>query len=1316
MHPPVISSALRRQTHRVWPTVHCDKKGSTLVSFAALALAAAISGCGSGNASHPMAGSIVLSSSAGVAMTKDTVALATSINLSMMPTNDPTAAGVDWSITCQGNPVTGSLSNGACGTLAPAHTADGKPTVYTAPSLAPINSDVTVTASVTSNPSQTSAVTFSIVSVPIGVQFVNTTLPASLVTNTTLTLSAQVTGDPADSGIIWSASCNASACGSFNPTVTASSGGIGNVYTTYTAPSVTPAGGSVTLTATSLTDTTKAASATIGVAAPPAPSAVTVNVLPAAVYVETTGSAHTTTLQAVVGDDPANAGVDWSLNCAATSCGVITVHTASGAAASYIAPSTAPSGGTVTITASSTANPSVSATSVANVVTTAPILVKSSSTPPATLLAGSQATLAATVTGDTNNFGVNWSATCGTFGACGTFNLSPAHTASGVSIVYTAPTSVPSGGEVILTASSASSSPSNPAIALISILAQSPSLSFAAMPPSTMAALAQSPVSAVVANDSSPNGIDWLVQCGNTTPGACGWILPVHTASGVAATYTAPPVTNSGTVVTITATSTADPGVSLSSAPIAINPSTALAVSFVPFLPAQIQPNSTVNLTASVANDAADAGVDWQVCSSGCGFFTITPAIPAIPVTSTTPYIPAVPAVTATSVSAWSSGLPIPYTAPEQAPSSGVVAVAAFAHAEHTAAISGTIAVDATSTGPALHGLVRAGSQPVAGATVALYAAGTSGYASAASQLASASTAKDGSFTIPAQYACPASSSQMYLVATGGSAGSNSANPNLALMTALGGCANLPSTTVVINEVTTVASAYATAPFSANDALNGNSSYLYLGASSGNLTGLANAFASVNNLVNISTGQPNFFTNAGNASVPFVLINTLADALNACTATSGGVEGDGSACSTLFTATDLLREAGSGIDPYSGGIGPFDTLQAAFNIAQHPLSTYYGYSLDLSFLNLATTSSSFQPILSSSPNDLSLSLNYSVGGLNSSVAIGSFAIDAGGNLWITDTAAGAVIEWNSNAAVVSPPAGFAAGGGPVGIDASGNAWISGNGVLNELTSLGTVVPGSPYAGVAGGGADLAFDAQSNLWIANGGGVSEFDNLGALLSPPGGFTFSGLSNSTAVGIDSSNDVWLGDADSTSSNVANFTELSNPGAQFIVNGSTGIGGSVLPGIAADNAGNTWSVLSSGSVCEVPPYGGAGSNLVDSINCISENAQLFPFFNPAGLAIDGAGILWIASPGGGTVPIVLPSIFPLSLSLNKGNNGGGTGFLASPSLVAGPMRLAIDGSGNVWVLLANNTVTEYVGVATPVVTPTALAVKNNKLAAKP
>jgi hypothetical protein len=74
----------------------------------------------------------------------------------------------------------------------------------------------------------------------------------------------------------------------------------------------------------------------------------------------------------------------------------------------------------------------------------------------------------------------------------------------------------------------------------------------------------------------------------------------------------------------------------------------------------------------------------------------------------------------------------------------------------------------------------------------------------------------------------------------------------------------------------------------------------------------------------------------------------------------------------------------------------------------------------------------------------------------------------------------------------------------------------------------------------------------------------------------------------------------------------------------------------------------------------------------------------------------------------------VLPIAPGLLAGSNT--PNYLVSSSLSAGPLRVAVDGSGDVWVLLANNTVTEYVGLATPVVTPIALGVKNKKLAAKP
>ena len=1275
------------------------------------ALGVMLAGCGGSSLSSggAKAAPITVTNAAGVTGSVTTLAVANTLKLSMTPVGDTANAGVDWTLTCGGNSITGSVTGGACGTLVPAHTQDGATTVYAAPSMVPISGAVTVTATVTANPSQSSSTSFTIVDAPIGVAFYsNTAIPSSLQINATLGVNVRVTNDTLGGGVVWTASCSSGACGSFNPAVTTSRGASQNDYSsTYTAPSVVP-GSVVTLTATSLSDTSRSASIALTITSPIVVP-VTVNVLPSSLYVETSGSVHTVNLTAIVGNDSAGAGVTWSLSCSwssTSSCGTISPSTSSGAAATYTGPApnnAIPTNGKVTITATSVTNPAITASATATIVNTAPIVVTMSTAPPATLTETSSATLVAKVAGDTT--GVDWTATCGSAGACGSFN--PAHTASGVATLYTAPAAIPMGGQVVITATSSASSsttPANYASAPTTIVAQSPSLTWGQTLPGSMPATTQAPVSATVANDVDSDGVFWSVTCGSTVAGGCGWISPVQTASGATAIYTAPPVTTTGTSVTVTAASVAKPSITISSNPIAINPVTTLSINFVPSLPAQLAPNATVNVIAAVVNVTTVAGVDWEVCAAGCGFFTIKPAIPAIAATATTPYAAAVPAVTATSVSGWPNGSPIPYTAPPEIPESSAVPVLAAVHADTTKAISGTIVIGSTLTGPALNGLVMAGSQTVAGASVSLYAAGTSGYGSAASQVATSTTGKSGAFTIPAGYTCPSQASQVYLVASGGTVGSNTEpNPNLALMTALGSCSNLSSTSVMVNEATTIASVYATAPFANNVVLNGNSSYLYLGTSSGNITGLTNAFAATNNLVDISTGQVRFLTPAGNGTVPYAEINTLADVLNACTMTSGGVEGDGSPCGNLFSTTDVA--SGYIRDPS----GPTDTLQAAFNIAQHSSG---GTVYKTPGLSLPSSNAPFQPVLTTVPQsagtvDWSVSLNYSgVGGISTASAVGSFAVDAGGNLWITDAKNGTVAEWNAVGAAISPATGFPAGGGPIAIDASGNVWLSGDGVLNELTSFGTSAPGSPFGGVAGGGSDMAIDAQSDLWIASGAGVSEFNNLGQELSPAGGFTNSGVSGVTAVGVDSSNNVWAG-----------FAELTNPGGQLLVGSSENVAFS--PQLAANGSGYVWGIRG-GQACYESPWQGKGWSLIgDCYLPGGSDAGSFGLYynNPRGLTFDGAGILWIGSPGGGASKYNGAPLTPGVVAFGGGSQGNGTdAFLGSSSLAAGPLRVTADGSGDVWVLLADNTVTEYVGVATPVVTPLALGMKNKKLGTKP
>jgi hypothetical protein len=63
---------------------------------------------------------------------------------------------------------------------------------------------------------------------------------------------------------------------------------------------------------------------------------------------------------------------------------------------------------------------------------------------------GATAHIAATVTNDSSNEGVDWS--CTPVAACGTFN--PSHTNTNVDTAYTAPATVPSGGTVTVTATS----------------------------------------------------------------------------------------------------------------------------------------------------------------------------------------------------------------------------------------------------------------------------------------------------------------------------------------------------------------------------------------------------------------------------------------------------------------------------------------------------------------------------------------------------------------------------------------------------------------------------------------------------------------------------------------------------------------------------------------------------------------------------------------------------------------------------------------------------------------------------------------------
>ena len=245
-----------------------------------------------------------------------------------------------------------------------------------------------------------------------------------------------------------------------------------------------------------------------------------------------------------------------------------------------------------------------------------------------------------------------------------------------------------------------------------------------------------------------------------------------------------------------------------------------------------------------------------------------------------------------------------------------------------------------------ISGRVRGGQQPVFGATIQLYAVGTSADGSASTPLLTqaVTTAADGSFDITSLFSC-SNATLVYLTAVGGDPGAGSPNPNLDMMVALGPCSSLtPSTFISINEVTTVAAVYALAPFM--------DSIAAVGSSSSDVAALTSAFVLANQFADSTSGtSPGTNITAG-TTIPSTLINTLANIISTCVNSAGGSSSYPSPCGHFF----LLTTPGN-------SPAPAETVGALLYLANNPtLNTALLYQL-------APPAPPFQPSLSSAPAD-----------------------------------------------------------------------------------------------------------------------------------------------------------------------------------------------------------------------------------------------------------------------------------------------------------------------------------------------------------
>lgn len=556
-----------------------------------------------------------------------------------------------------------------------------------------------------------------------------------------------------------------------------------------------------------------------------------------------------------------------------------------------------------------------------------------------------------------------------------------------------------------------------------------------------------------------------------------------------------------------------------------------------------------------------------------------------------------------------------------------------------------------------LSGYVHGGQNPVKNSTIHLYTVGTSGTASASTDITNTTVQTDanGNYTLTGLYSC-SNATDVYIVSQGGDSGSGT-NSSISLAAALGPCSGLSASTfTVINEVTTVAAAYALAPFS--------SGYANVGANFGGSTtvpsGLANAFTNAGLLANTTTGSAGATNATAGLTVPVLEMNTLGNIVGSCINTLGATS---SACQALFGAT-----------------GASDTFGAALAMAKHP-----GASAVTALYVYSTSTAPFQPstVYTTAPTDFTLAV--SMAGSSGTLATPyGVAIDAAGDAWVTNESGAlgsGVAEFTPGGAVVnngSVP--YITGAEGIAIDKSNNVWVA-NTAGNSLVEIarsgaGAITATNNYTSGMNGPTAVAVDSQGHVFTTNLNGNNVLiDNNGSFSTVTGNGLIS-VPTGVAVGPDGS--VYVTSGNGT------VVKLANNGTY-----SASLNDGFLQGpvsVAADSAGH---VLATGYTtgtaigAALSEFSGGSAAVVSPVSA--------GLTSPAGVASDGTSI-WVANGGGSLAQYSYGSATPVSPTAGFGS-------------LSAPVGVAVDSSGSVWTANSgSNTVSKFIGLAAAVATPLA------------
>jgi len=659
-------------------------------------------------------------------------------------------------------------------------------------------------------------------------------------------------------------------------------------------------------------------------------------------------------------------------------------------------------------------------------------------------------------------------------------------------------------------------------------------------------------------------------------------------------------------------------------------------------------------------------------------------------------------------------------------------------------------------TGAAIQGIVHGGQNPVIGATVQLWAVGTGGYGSAATKLGSSvqTVGPSGTFTL-GSYAC-VPGTQTYITSQGGNPGLGAGtNSNIMMVAALGNCSNLSSsTTIFINEVSTVAAAYALGQYF-TPAVGGLSSADSFGAPNTlqATTGITNAMSTVNNLVCAVSPTSLCSTATGNAvqtanfpgASGSITAWSIATNVATFTAPNSLVAGDlvalsGFGTSTFFNGVtvtvlaaglsstqfeaNLTHANGSAIEAGAFGAGSItmtpesgklytiaDILAACVNSAGGTVGD--GSACGTLFADVVPTSGTaptdtLQAAVYMSLNPTSTNANTSATNLSNLCGLvpGVAPYNQQGAPYSTACPGTTPSDWTlgiqyagtSSTMLLSEALDLAA-------DASGNIWVINNpgSASDSLTELSPT--GSPLftSTLASGSAtlasenprNLAIDTAGNIWVATSSGSAYLLEYNPTTT---GINTLNLGSSTyGLAIDGSNNVWVGkQASGTSFTFNEFlggTLATTNEVEYPV-----ISPLLQPEyVAVDTSGNVWATEGSTST--------AASTMLELSNINTSSCGTLPFAAPCTVTSSNSINTYTTVSAG---PLLEPFGLAASSSgiwvanagssqntvvdlTGSGSSITGTAF-GSAASVNSPHYLAVDGAGNIWV--ANKDASSSIG----------------------